>query len=82
MDPRRNDRVTVCPEKLVDNLSSGDHFNALGLVFSLLALVMRVSVYNREMLCCYLEYLECCVIALLCTNCECLADVQDCVYVL
>ena len=44
-DPRRHDRVTQYKEKIGESLSSGDHFNALGMLFSLVGLLLKVRVY-------------------------------------
>lgn len=44
MDPRRPDRIRECPDNPSDGLPSGEQFNALGMVLSLLALLMKVRV--------------------------------------
>ena len=45
MDPRRPDRIRECPDNPSDGLPSGEQFNALGMVLSLLARLMKVRTY-------------------------------------
>lgn len=47
MDPRRPDRIRDCPDNPSDGLPTGEQFNALGMVLSLLALLMKVRMYVR-----------------------------------
>ena len=42
MDPRRQERIRECPDNPSDGLPTGEQFNALGMVLSLLALLMKV----------------------------------------
>ena len=42
MDPRRKERIRECPDNPGDGLPTGEQFNALGMVLSLVALLMKV----------------------------------------
>ena len=48
MDPRKRERIRECPDNPSDALPTGEQFNALGMVLSLVALLMKVVFSSVE----------------------------------